>query len=289
MPRTLRCSFLFILQGTHTAPSRNGRSSGQTPLSAHGVRGFEEGPSSSSVLPVSNDRVSNLRDSSTRTSNKRPRSESDVDPVPSRSPSEDAQASRPSLFLPDQQTSGRGYVRQIRYPHEMGPPQDSSTFNHHGSMQPSASHSFNSGYNSVFSDTGNSTLAPFQSSRNSPPQQLQSYSRDLSREEYFPPRGRFSDTEYDPNSYSNSVRQSPLPSSSMHFSPWPQQQPREGRLDFSAFLEADERSRQQHNLLQSRTQTSGLEWPTHDSPRISRGTMGPPVPSSKQTHFYVTV
>ncbi|PPR01933.1 hypothetical protein CVT24_001272 [Panaeolus cyanescens] len=263
--------------GAYTPSTRNGRSA-QTPLSVHGVRGFEEGPSTSSVLPVSNDRVSNLRETNSRSSNKRTRSETDADPETSRSPSEDTQPPRSSLFLPEQQNTGRGYVRQIRYPHEMGPPQDSGSFNH-VPMQPPSSHSLNYGYNPLFSNSHNSTLSSFSSSRGSPPQHLQNYSRDIDREAYFPPRGKFSDSPYDMNSYSNSGRH-PLPSSSgsgMHFSQWPQQSSREGRMDFSVFLEVDQRSRQQENLLNGRSEPSGLEWPTHETSRASRGTMGPPV------------
>ena len=196
---------------------------------------FDEGNSGvGSLLPVSNDRVSSMRDSHARGSHKRPRTDN-LDSHRNRSPPRDGLSGRPpsDLYLPEQ--PGR-FSRQIRPPANMPPPH-SHQFNHHDQIH-HPSQNFNPQYTPMFPIANQASAPPsfiplhsdFSGGRghaSQPP----AFSRDIGARGYSPVQ------QYDAAMYPPAIRQQRSPS--QHFPPQVSAINRDDRGGgmFSAFLE----------------------------------------------------
>jgi len=241
----------------HHAPSSLGR--------------FDEGNNRvGSLIPVSNDRMSSVKDSHARGSNKRPRTDLDnLEPHRSRSPPRNGTSS--DLYLPEQ--PGR-FSRQIRPPVNMPPPHPHQ-FNHHDQMH-HPSQNFTPQYTPMFPIANPASAPPSfiplhseYSGGRGHPSQPSPFPRDIG------PRGYGSVQEYDAAMYPPAIRQQQR-SPSQHFPPQvgPINRDDRGGGMFSAFLEADERSRLSHGISSGGAGGGGLEWPTHDGPPPPRGDSG---------------
>ncbi|KAF8970806.1 hypothetical protein BDZ97DRAFT_1914296 [Flammula alnicola] len=219
---------------------------------------FEEGSSGlGSMVPISNDRVSSLRDSQTRISNKRACSTLDsMDPRRSRSPPRDLAISRspPSSTCPTRLgaslTDKCDTHKTCPQPMRTKPPVAELQPELHPSLEPCLAPAL------VHPSHGD-----FVPSRGHSAQQS-SFNRDMGASYGPPQRSRFPDSPYDLVLYPGVMHQQQRPPPFGHQPPIS----REERGDmFAAFLEADERSRQQ-NLGPSRPGSGGFEWPTHYGP-----------------------
>ena len=242
---------------------------------------FDEGNSGvSSLLPVSNDRMSSLRDSHARGSNKRPRTNPEnMGSHRSRSPPGDGLSGRPppDLYLPEQPIR---FSRQIRQQPNMPPPH-SHQFSHHDQMH-NPGQNFSPQYTPMFPVASQGSTPPsfiplqseYPGGRGHPSQPSQ-FPRDMG------PRGYGPVQQYEGPMYPGSIRhqQGPPP---QHFPPQISPINRDDRGGmFNAFLEADERSRIPHHGGGGGGGGGGLDWPTHDGPPPrgdsgSRGAMEAP-------------
>jgi len=240
---------------------------------------FDEGSGAvSSLLPVSNDRMSSLRDSHARGSNKRPRTNlENMEPHRSHSPPGDGLSGRPAaeLYLPEQPIR---FTRQMRQQPNMPPPHPHQ-FSHHDQMH-NPGQNFNPQYTPMFpvANQGSTppSFIPLQSEYpggRGHPSQASPFPRDMGPRGYGPPVQQY---DAQTQMYPPGIRhqQGPPP---QHFPPQISPVNRDDRGGmFTAFLEADERSRVPHG-----GGGGGLDWPTHDGPPPrggsgSRGSMEGP-------------